>query len=331
MGFSFETFGDAIDRTPGDGSNVSFEIANFRTSSFPQVTFDPLPAMLLDSLKPRDYSISTGNEELDSVLNSIVFMDSRNSLGAGQSLDSAGRIGVTLNNLVAGTDYQVQVIGGADDRTFASDPLVIDPEYMTSSTGKGVSPIGALLDEAGNRIDHIGGFLDLDEDGLGHVTTALGTFTADAESQYFEFLLSRGRNAGLSAIILSEAGDVSLSLDCNGDGIVSSDDLNCATTETIGSTLSEVGLLAGDFDLNGNVEFADFLILSANFGQSETSYTDGDVDANGSVEFADFLSLSANFGESSAIASTVPEPQSNCFLYAVAALALWSRRRQTRA
>ncbi len=62
----------------------------------------------------------------------------------------------------------------------------------------------------------------------------------------------------------------------------------------------------GDIDGNGRVEFADFLVLSTNFGQ-EADAAGGDIDCNGSVEFADFLVLSANFGQDVA-AAPVPEP-----------------------
>lgn len=53
----------------------------------------------------------------------------------------------------------------------------------------------------------------------------------------------------------------------------------------------------GDFDLNGQVDFADFLTLSANFGKTdELSWSDGDANGDQKVTFADFLLLSANFG-----------------------------------
>ena len=56
---------------------------------------------------------------------------------------------------------------------------------------------------------------------------------------------------------------------------------------------------SGDFDGDGVVDFADFLILSGQFGQSVDEVTGQDVaDANsdGEIGFADFLVLSANFG-----------------------------------
>ncbi len=55
--------------------------------------------------------------------------------------------------------------------------------------------------------------------------------------------------------------------------------------------------LAGDADGDGSVDFADFLVLSANFGRSaDVAFADGDFDEDGEVDFADFLLLSANFG-----------------------------------
>lgn len=50
-------------------------------------------------------------------------------------------------------------------------------------------------------------------------------------------------------------------------------------------------------DINQNVDFADFLILSSNFGQDVTPQEQGDIDGDGSVSFTDFLLLSAQFGQ----------------------------------
>lgn len=60
---------------------------------------------------------------------------------------------------------------------------------------------------------------------------------------------------------------------------------------------SAVEPLAGDVDGNNVVEFADFLVLSANFGRGEATRSQGDLDGSGKVDFADFLILSANFGK----------------------------------
>lgn len=48
---------------------------------------------------------------------------------------------------------------------------------------------------------------------------------------------------------------------------------------------------------DGMIAFADFLILSANFGQEVTPHTNGDVNGDGQVLFGDFLEFSQAFGE----------------------------------
>lgn len=53
----------------------------------------------------------------------------------------------------------------------------------------------------------------------------------------------------------------------------------------------------GDADLDRDVDFADFLIVSANFGKQDTGWARGNFDfASQGTTFADFLVLSANFG-----------------------------------
>lgn len=99
-------------------------------------------------------------------------------------------------------------------------------------------------------------------------------------------------------------------LDCNGDGIVDSNDLSCACSDAqIEPLLATLNLLPGDLDANGEVSFLDFLSLASNFGQPG-EYSDGDIDCSGEVSFLDFLTLASNFGKSSAVAAAVPEPNS---------------------
>lgn len=53
-----------------------------------------------------------------------------------------------------------------------------------------------------------------------------------------------------------------------------------------------------DIDGNGEIAFADFLILSAHFGRQDASRDHGDLDEDGRVTLTDFLILSVNFGAS---------------------------------
>ena len=64
----------------------------------------------------------------------------------------------------------------------------------------------------------------------------------------------------------------------------------------------------GDANLDDEVNFADFLILSENFGELG-DWRQGDFDGDGQIRFPDFLALSANFGgTANASAAAVPEP-----------------------
>lgn len=95
------------------------------------------------------------------------------------------------------------------------------------------------------------------------------------------------------------------------------------------TTIDVAVALLGDADLDNEVAFADFLRLSANFGE-EGSWVDGDFDGSGRIEFGDFLLLSGNFGASSMATASVPEPDSlGVLLLAISfATAAFRKRRQ---
>ena len=82
------------------------------------------------------------------------------------------------------------------------------------------------------------------------------------------------------------------------------------TSDAFQMARESANVLPGDADMNGQVDFADFLVLSANFSTAGT-FSNGDFDCNGNVAFADFLTLSSNFGRSVAGSGSlsVPEPQ----------------------
>lgn len=106
--------------------------------------------------------------------------------------------------------------------------------------------------------------------------------------------------------------------DCDMDGMLTATDLACV--ETINSrdaVLATLATTVGDLDGNGEVGFADFSTLAANFGRGGTGYSEGNVDLRGGVEFADFLILSDNFGKNTAIGngSAVPEPTGSLLVW----------------
>ena len=79
--------------------------------------------------------------------------------------------------------------------------------------------------------------------------------------------------------------------DLNGDLQVDDDDVAYLLTDVL-------NVLTGDTDLNGIVDFDDFLQLARAFGQSDQGWAGGDFDGNGITDFEDFLSLSRSFGQS---------------------------------
>jgi len=146
-----------------------------------------------------------------------------------------------------------------------------------------------------------------------------GEETADPAEQQIEFadgnwVLGSHKNRDSQFVdgILDEVAFYDYRLDDpNGDDDVSDSRVlahfSAAPILSVGCVVPD-GVLAGDLDGNGEVAFADFLALSANFGSTDVPYSSGDIDCNGEVAFADFLALSANFGKTAGRAASVPEP-----------------------
>jgi hypothetical protein len=81
----------------------------------------------------------------------------------------------------------------------------------------------------------------------------------------------------------------------------------------------------GDADLNGTVDFPDFVSLANHFGQAG-GWGDGDFDLSGDVQFPDFVILANNFGKASGAMAAVPEPVATYTFWALAILLAAVRR-----
>ena len=182
---------------------------------------------------------------------------------------------------------------------------------------------------------------------------------AEADRLYFNLRSSDSGDLGMNtpayfAIDQIQLVDRTLAGDFDGDGLASGDDIDllCAavnssldpdtydmnadgelTADDVLAWLDATGQYQGDVNLDGEVEFGDFLVLSAAFGLQEPVWTAGDLNCDGDVAFADFLSLSANFGlgstETNALAA-VPEPTAWATALSLVALLLFRVDRKSR-
>lgn len=147
-----------------DGSTVTFEsivdTANATQSNGSTFSSDA----------PGFYSIPTDQASLDEVLNSHAF-------------DDGAPFDLTLQNLVVGRAYQVQVIGPADTRG-----CCIAREHTVESADGGL-------------VGNISRNIDFDGDGVSHVMTAFGVFVADAPTQVLTF--GGPNNGGYAGIVLT--------------------------------------------------------------------------------------------------------------------------------
>lgn len=138
------------------------------------------------------------------------------------------------------------------------------------------------------------------------------------------------------------------SFDVNQDGILNGSDLDelCGAVGSSDARLdfnadnqvslgdAETWLAAnftsrGDANLDGNVDFADFLVLTSSFptNDDDSLWTEGDFNCDANVNFSDFLVLTANFGSiertlSADSVAAVPEPTSNMWAILFSLLAL---------
>ncbi len=117
-------------------------------------------------------------------------------------------------------------------------------------------------------------------------------------------------------------GSFDASYDLDMDGVLDVGDIE--------AVLAAAETRNGDSNLDGEVDFTDFLAIARNFNATgeDLRWSDGDFDANGRVELTDFLILSRNFGEAGTVRA-VPEVCSGGMVVGVL-LVLGQRRSRRR-
>ena len=214
----------------------------------------------------------------------------------------------------------------------------------------GLGGLEDLLGGLGGLDDLLGGLGGLDLGGLlGGGGDLFASFPLESyfdrvHFDFREFPDSAGQlvfdlNSSLSAQILNgdhvfnvedvddltqRLGSTDLAFDLDDDGLVTLTDHGILIQDVLGTT-------AGDANLDGKVDFGDFLTLSNQFGESQAGWSDGDFDADGEVQFSDFLLLSSNF-QTTGSARSVPEPTGTILLTCggLVCLLTWRTKRRTK-
>ena len=207
--------------------------------------------------------------------------------------------------------------------------LVDDPNLYSLDVTTGAT---SLIGNMGQGIQSLAWHEDLGLigafDRLYQIDTTSGIATALGTQDFTDGMPGTFNGLYSLASPVSEAS--SLACDLNSDTSCSIVDLDLLylesglTTGQITSWLAAASaadpsgrtFVVGDTDLNGVVNFADFLSLSGNFGQaSGATWGMGNFDNDGGVNFSDFLALSGNFGFDSTVAQSVPEPRCMWFCF----------------
>lgn len=181
--FGQTTYGDVIDHLAGQNFPVSYSVVSDRggnSNLIPFASFDPGAGLR------TVYGVTTGNTGLDALLNSQIWTDGRKV-----STDAAAsHFKISINDLIPGQAYQVQIIAGADARP--------------SSTQNSANTYLVSDGEAGSvAVPGLAAYADLNNDGTRHVTSILGDFVAGGTSQNVDITIGFGRNPGISALILT--------------------------------------------------------------------------------------------------------------------------------
>ena len=195
------------------------------------------------------------------------------------------------------------------------------PDWFVGVSGLGLRDADGWIDQiqvelfpydGGTRSNNsmtMQGPLTLPPDPITHITIESGQIIK--EQSLGTFTITRIGDCDLNLDLQCDAADVDLiaapfddlDLDLNEDDVVDLDDRRYWAEALMDSRF-------GDADLDGDVDFLDFVRLAENF-QQPGGWAEGDFDGSGTTDFLDFISLAENFGATTtSSAVSVPEPTS---------------------
>jgi hypothetical protein len=188
-------------------------------------------------------------------------------------------IGVSLSGLTSGlVVHRNDPTANPADRLASSIDVVLDPDtyyLIVQGVGKEATPNDP-------------GYSDYGSLGYYNITASVTSTRTLAGDVNDDGRLSADDIDALYVAIDARATSAHAHLDLSGDGEVDQFDVNVLVREIFRTEF-------GDFDLDGNVDFADFLTLANNYGSDHKGWADGDATGNGDVGFSDFLLLAAYF------------------------------------
>ena len=141
-----------------------------------------------------------------------------------------------------------------------------------------------------------------------------GDCDVDAEDIDLLAAIIRGENIAAASAVY----------DLNGDGLVSSADMDKLVCDILGTAY-------GDANLDGAVNFEDFAILAFYYDQ-DVGWRNGDFDGDGTNSMVDFSLLAGNYGGHTSLSPglNVPEPSTSILIALLAPLMLRRRSRKSR-
>jgi DNA-binding beta-propeller fold protein YncE len=195
----------------------------------------------------------------------------------------------------------------------------------------GVSTIGALLINAGSKLDLTNNKMFIN---YGSGPDPIASIAAWIENGYYNL---PGPQIISSAIATADAASGLLYGIGYADSADPGDPANLPA-----DTIEIMFTLLGDANLDGTVNTEDFTLFSHNLGQSGMMWDDGDFNYDGTVNAEDFTLFSRNLGQSASLAAqagfldsangispaNVPEPMS-AGLMVIAGLGIFRRRRRS--
>ena len=200
----------------------------------------------------------------------------------------------------------------ADLRRLRLAPARATTHHATGpGSGTASKPASRVLPKLADKAAYqVGVFIEVTD--IADLQAALADVEHNDVQRVFENLKSGSQNhlAAFTARLdelrdldqngVADAGDIdalfaafqsgSVDFDLDGDGMVNEADVRVLVEDAFATSL-------GDANLDGSVTFADFLVLSGNFGGADVGWASGDFDGDSTVDFDDFLVLSGNFDD----------------------------------